>query len=307
MERNKIYVPLQGRIGNQLFQYSFARKIQLDMGENAVIILDDSDVLRCNWENSLVYYNLPDVEYVHENIIENETYISKYYILRKIYGAFVRNKDYTFKYKIEKKLQPLLNKNGMFLCENGYIEPKLDLSEPIYIEGYFQSDKYFNNARYDILSLLDGNQFSELERYPGIDKLKKRNSVCISVKIEHNIGNSIYDVCTMEYWEKAIKFITNNVDNPLFFICSDNVQYVLENLIDASRYDYIIQNSGMPVHLSLAAMAVCKHFIIGNTTFGWWAQYLSAYSKKIVIAPSKWMAVNMPIDIYQDGWFLIEV
>lgn len=54
MERNKIYVPLQGRIGNQLFQYSFARKIQLDMGENAVIILDDSDVLRCNWENSLV-------------------------------------------------------------------------------------------------------------------------------------------------------------------------------------------------------------------------------------------------------------
>ncbi len=84
MERNKIYVPLQGRIGNQLFQYSFARKIQLDMGENAVIILDDSDVLRCNWENSLVYYNLPDVEYVHENIIENEPYISKYYILRKM-------------------------------------------------------------------------------------------------------------------------------------------------------------------------------------------------------------------------------
>lgn len=54
-------------------------------------------------------------------------------------------------------------------------------------------------------------------------------------------------------------------------------------------------------------MSECKHFIIGNTTFGWWAQYLSNYKEKIVIAPSQWMKVDMPIDIYQDNWTCIDV
>ena len=54
-------------------------------------------------------------------------------------------------------------------------------------------------------------------------------------------------------------------------------------------------------------MGECKHFIIGNTTFGWWAQYLSDYNKKIVVAPSKWMKIDMPIDIYQKDWHLVEV
>ena len=86
-----------------------------------------------------------------------------------------------------------------------------------------------------------------------------------------------------------------------------NFSYALENLIDTSRFDYVVQDSSMPVHVSLAAMAECKHFVIGNTTFGWWAQYLSENEDRIVVAPSKWMAIDMPIDIYQDGWKLIEV
>ena len=83
--------------------------------------------------------------------------------------------------------------------------------------------------------------------------------------------------------------------------------YVLDNLIDTNKYDYVVQDKNSPVFLSLAAMAECKHFIIGNTTFGWWAQYLSEFENKMVIAPSKWMAIDMPIDIYQNNWILIEV
>ena len=123
--------------------------------------------------------------------------------------------------------------------------------------------------------------------------------------MEHNVGSELYDVCDMEYWKKAIKYITENVENPLFFICSDNVQYVVDNLIDTNQFDYVCQSKDYPVHISLAAMNECKHFIIGNTTFGWWAQYLSKSQNKIVVAPSRWMRVEMPIDIYQEGWHLI--
>ena len=305
MKNRTIYMPLMGRIGNQLFQYAFARKIQLEMGSDVEIIMDDSDILRCNWENSLVHYNIPNIQYIHENIIEAEKKNSKQYLLRKIYRLFTRKADYTNKYKWEKKLQPLLNQNGLFLCENGYIKPMLNYENPIYLEGYFQSECYF--VKEDVKRILSGKQFDQLEQYPGIDKLRERNSVCISVKVEHNVGSSMYSVCGVEYWRRAIDFIIETVDNPLFFLCSDNVPYVLENLIDTSKFDYVVQDLRMPVHVSLAAMAECKHFVIGNTTFGWWAQYLSDNKDKIVVAPSRWMAVDMPIDIYQDGWKLIEV
>lgn len=307
MEKNKIYLPLQGRIGNQLFQYAFARKIQLSMPGNPVIVMDDSDVLRCKWENSLVYYNLPNVEYIHDSIIEKRYFLSKQFFLRKIYRLFTRNKNYIDKFELEKRLNVFFNKKGMFFCENGYIEPHLNYNYPIYLEGYFQSQKFFDDIKEDLCLLFDGRQFSEYAHYSELQKLRERNSVCISVKVEHNVGSSMYDVCSMKYWEDAIQYIIENVENPLFFICSDNVDYVLENLIDASKYDYVIQDRKKPVYLSLSAMSECKYFIIGNTTFGWWAQYLCKSNQKIVVAPSRWMAIDMPIDLYESNWHLIDV
>lgn len=307
MENNKIYLPLQGRIGNQLFQYAFARKIQLSMPNNPTIIMDDSDIIRCNWENSLKYYDLPNVKYIHESIIEKHYFMSKQYFFRKVYRVLTRNKGYLEKIKVERKLAHFFNKNGLFFCENGYIEHHLNINRPIYIEGYFQSQKYFDDIKDDLLKLFDGNQFSEYNVYPGIQKLRERNSVCISVKVEHNVGSSMYDVCSMKYWEEAIQYIIENVKNPLFFICSDNVDYVLNHLIDASKYDYVVQDKSKQVFVSLAAMSECKHFIIGNTTFGWWAQYLSKSDEKIVVAPSRWMAIDMPIDLYDEKWHLINV
>lgn len=59
---------------------------------------------------------------------------------------------------------------------------------------------------------MDGNQFAQLASYPNIDLLRNRNSV----KVEHNVGSSMYDVCTMQYWKEAIKYVTGQVEDPLF-------------------------------------------------------------------------------------------
>ncbi|MBP3803801.1 MAG: alpha-1,2-fucosyltransferase [Oribacterium sp.] len=307
MEKGNIYIPLQGRIGNQLFQYAFARNIQIQNPDLKKIIIDDSDVLRLKWENSLVYYNLPNVEYVHNNIIESEPVFSKVKNIRKAYRFLTKNKDYDKKYKIENRIQPLLNKCGLFICENGYLSNSLGNSNPVYLEGFFQSEKYFEKIKDDIKQLFAPEQFIEIENYPNIEHIINRNTVCISVKVEHNVGSNMYSVCGVEYWKRAIDLIVNKVKDPYFFICSDNVDYVLENLIDPEKYEYTCQSKEFPVHISLSVMAQAKHFIIGNTTFGWWAQYLSKNDDKIVVAPSRWMAIDMPIDIYQEGWHLIEV
>ena len=119
MNSNTIYLPLKGRIGNQLFEYACARAIQLKMPKDTKIIIDDSEVLKCNWQNSLKFYNLPNVEYIHENLVKN-SFLSRQFILRSLYKLLSRKKDYVKKFEIEKKYNNFFNSKGMFFCENGY-------------------------------------------------------------------------------------------------------------------------------------------------------------------------------------------
>mgnify|MGYP000139365863 CR=1 FL=1 len=67
-----------------------------------------------------------------------------------------------------------------------------------------------------------------------------------------------------------------------------------------------------PDYVEMYLMSKCKHFIISNSTFSWWAQYLSTNESKIVIAPSRWgnlsyKGENVQTDIYEDDWILVDV
>ena len=228
-------------------------------------------------------------------------------ILMHLANKICGSKNYAMRYEIEKRTQSFNNRHGLIYCENGFLPFSLNTKKNVFVCGYFQSEKYFPSVGTEIKQLYSLSSIINEINYPGIKQILERNSVCISIKVEHNVGSSIYDVCSKSYWEQAILYIVQNVKNPLFFICSDNVEYVKNNLIDCNRYDIICQSSEYPVHVSLAIMGLCKHYIIGNTTFGWWAQYLNDNPEKIVVAPSRWMAIDMPLDIYQDNWHLIQV
>lgn len=308
MSKRIIYLRLKGRIGNQLFMFALARQVQCMIKEESTIIVDETEVENANWVDSLKNYNLKSVEFISGDNCR-EKYLST--VQRKILYSYLNRKSslsYTELYEYEKKMRLVYNLFGLILCENGYMDYKIKRNKVIYIEGYFQSEKYFvENCEIIKKDYSLDKELISCE-YPGLDYLTTRNSVCISIKVEHNVGSEMYDVCSDGYWNKAIQYVTEHVENPLFFICSDNVDYVKENLIDCNKYDVICQAKDFPVHLSLSAMSKCKHFIIGNTSFGWWAQYLAdKQDDSIMIAPSKWMRVEMPIDIYQDGWTLIDV
>jgi hypothetical protein len=37
-------------------------------------------------------------------------------------------------------------------------------------------------------------------------------------------------------------------------------------------------------------MSACRHFIIPNSSFAWWAAYLSRSENKIITVPSRWIS-----------------
>lgn len=302
-----IAVSLVGRIGNQLFIYAAAEAIRQRRGRDEKIVFYDQPVLDMGWKNSLLDYPLENVEYVHDS--------SKRYSITKfqsfIYSRLCRligvQNDVPKRYEFDIRIQPFLNFLGVVSSSSGYIPFHTPKSKNIWLKGYFQSEKYFA----DIIPIIREKFMCHmpiLREKAYVRQLENRNSVCISIKVEHNADNPLYDVCGREYYEQAIAYIKEQVDNPLFFICSDNVPYVLEHYLDAEKYDYVCQEKGLPVSDSLAIMGSCKHFVIGNTSFGWWAQFLSVNPDKIVVAPNRWYRdENMPEDMLGVNWHLIDV
>ena len=300
-----IFVDLKGRIGNQLFIYAFAECIRQRRGGKEKIVFYDEDIRNCNWYNALEDYHLDNVEFVHNK--------SSFPILSRI-QSFLTGKFYQYykghsaseRINYEKKFQKYLNSIGIIACYNGYLESSKLWRGSIYLQGYFQSEKYFD----EIKSLIRDKMFAAskgLYQKEYVKRICERETICISVKVEHNAGSAIYDVCGRDYYKKAIELVLTKVEKPFFFICSDNVNYVLKNLIDADKYDYVCQEKDLSVIDSLNIMGLCKHFIIGNTSFGWWAQFLSNNPNKIVVAPKPWLRTDESEYIYCKGWNTIDV
>ena len=94
------------------------------------------------------------------------------------------------------------------------------------------------------------------------------------------------------------------VKNPKYFVFSDDIDWVKENinLGDATYIDW--KNNQ---YQDLKLMSGCKNFIMSNSSFSYFAQFLSLNNDKKVIAPSMWFKNGKKIDIYEDNWTLVDV
>ena len=135
------------------------------------------------------------------------------------------------------------------------------------------------------------------------EEIKKSNSVCVHIRRGDYVG-SFYEVCTKEYYLDAIKLMNKKVKNTHFYIFSDDISWAKENL-GLKDVTYIDWKNNQYQDLKL--MSSCKNFIMSNSSFSYWAQFLSENEEKVVIAPSKWFKNGKKIDIYEDSWNLIEI
>lgn len=291
-----IYLNIRGRLGNQLFEYACARNLQEKFGHKICINTYDLNKYSPDFEYDLDKYIL------NENIVvENKKpfpwYANNNFIIIKILRKIFK-----------KKFVDFFGKFGIYLWfGEEYIVIKNHKN--IYLDGYWQSEKYFQNIE-NILKQELVPKCNHSEKNKKLyDLIENSESVCITIRRGNYISNlkfkKILYICNEEYFQKAIKLIKEKIKNPTFFIFSDDVEWVKNNLkIDGTVY---YEDGNDPAYEKLRLMSKCKHFIISNSSFSWWAQYLSTTKNKIVIAPSKWYTDNRKVDIYQEFWNLIEI
>jgi hypothetical protein len=145
-----------------------------------------------------------------------------------------------------------------------------------------------------------------------IQKIQDCNSVSLHIRrgdyisIQKNASKFI--ALDIQYYENAIKKISSLISNPIFFVFSDDVDWVKQNLKSEFETHYISNNNTKTTsYIDMQLMSMCQHNIIANSTFSWWAAWLNSNTNKIVISPSKWFQhfdVNMD-DILPDTWLRI--
>lgn len=316
-----------GRLGNQMFQYATIRAFQINNGlEKMPVNLDFSYIYKMasksndGWTDSLEYFNV--VDYSKKKIKNNlfQKFLLLIYNITKFLVLLIskvyKKQNYSIMmYKIEKKFQKFYNKNGLYCFRLGYTDFKYFKRNNYQFYGTFESAKYFNSIK-STLQKEFTPKYDILEKNKQLYKsIEDSNSVCVSIRRGDFVTNPEYKkdfyVCTEEYFYDAIEEIKKRVKNPKFIVFSDDINWVKENMNFPKGTEY--ETGDDPIWEKLRLMYSCKHFILSNSTFSWWAQYLSRNKEKVVCAPKRWgnnnniyKPNNEKLDIYENDWVIIE-
>ena len=273
-----IVVQLSGGLGNQLFQYAFAYSRAKELGVELKIDLSFFD--NYEWHAySLNPFNLSVKRAVREDV------------------EWIKSKDSTLLWKVKRRVFSVVN--HQLVEENLLFNPKyLKINRNSYLIGYWQSEKYFENFWDEIKSEF---QIVRSPSSKNIELLKKINREGTSISLHIRRGNYVtidsvnkmHGTVSMEYYDKAISLIEQKVPDPNFYVFSDDIQWVKENLKTKHTLVFVDINDAESDFEDLRLMSNCKHNIIANSTFSWWGAYLNTNPNKIVIAPERWFADNL--------------
>jgi hypothetical protein len=268
-----------GGLGNQMFQYAAARvladrlRVELCIDKSLLNIRSKNTTPR-NYELDLFFlkHHKKTTSSKIRNFLFHKIYPQiKNSIFGKIIAGYYNLYEETDPYKFDPEF----------------------LSQPdnILLSGYFQSEKYFVSCEEIIRKC-----FTFKNRLSGInleiaEKIKETNSVSIHIRRGDYVSNKklagIYAETSTGYYEKAIDHIRQKLDNPAFFVFSDDPEEA-KKIISFPQTTYIDWNTGANSYIDMQLMSLCKHNIIANSSFSWWGAWLNNNNDKIVIAPSIW-------------------
>lgn len=266
MNNKKNYIYMMGGLGNQLFEYAFARNLR-EIGKEVYLIITsfNRDGLR-NFKLNDYNIQIPVAE-----------------------GA----KSYVIDKKIRLGIKGLFSWN-IYVAPNTfeYIDMKR-IDRYQYFYGYFQNSKYVDPC-IDILKreLQYTGSFSNSQKRI-IESISVGESVGIHVRRGDYLDNtSCFKIIGVQYYINAMKYMREKLHNPQFYFFSDDISWCKDNFSRLDGTHFIDDKYKNTDVIDFEMLRCCKHFIIGNSTFSWWASRLSEASSKLLIAPREWFTMS---------------
>lgn len=266
-----IIIHVMGGLGNQLYQYAMSEKLK-SLGKNVKLdtyaykLAEGEDrewrELELEWLDGL------DIE---ECSIEERI---------EFLDSSMQLKD-----RVRRKITG--RKSKEIKEEQNYMPQILEMDN-VYLYGFWACEKYYE----DILDILRNKiQFPPSPNIKNIEtvaRIKDVNAVSIHIRRTDYLsvadGKRYMGICTEEYYRSAVEYISERVDNPQFYIFSDDSEYVKEHYKQDNMH-IVDWNNGKDSMYDMWLMSCCKHNICANSTFSEWGARLNSNTDKIVIRP----------------------
>lgn len=259
-----------GGLGNQMFQYAFYKSLENAFGKAAG---DLSAFDRYELHNGF------ELEEIFPVSIKKAPPF-----LIKLYDPVHRNWHI-------RKLRRVLS------LKNAYYEEKesFRFDETIYKDpgsrlywGHWQNEAYFKGIasalKNDFLFKLP-LEGKNLEVYK---QIKDSNSVGVHVRRGDYLHDKLLGgICDGDYYKRAIDLILEKTGNAKFFVFSNDIPWC-ESALGLPQAVFISWNQGRQSYIDMQLMSSCRHNIIANSSFSWWAAWLNAHPGKVVLSPSRW-------------------
>lgn len=290
-------VKIIGGLGNQMFQYAFAEElkhlypqetVKLDISLFGSYTLHKLEVFKV--------FSLPQNAASAEEI-----------------SRISRNfKNYKIQRLCRKLLPPL---------KTEVIEPKddrfnvryLEKAGDAYYEGYWQNYRYFDDIKESIKNLYAFPAFksAETQNMETAERMKAVNSVGIHVRRGNYLKHKMYSgICDEVYYKKAIEYISSRTKDPEWFIFSNDIAWCRDyfsTLVSEDRLHFVDWNKDESSFRDMHLMTLCRHLILANSSFSWWAAYLSRniVEDQLILAPVHWLNGIQAKEIHCPSWIKI--
>ena len=311
----KMVIRLSNELGNQMFMYASALGISKKL--NRLLLIDNETAYASN--KNISRYGLNNFKITSKIATKNYKFLGmRGYITRKILkkiDTYKGNKKFFIEPKDDYKITGY----------NNEIFTK-SFSNTFYIEGYFETQKYFIDIKDEIINEFSFNDMEQYKKSPFYAKLNNENSVSICVRQNRfsegkgkennskNLTNSLnFRKEQISYINKSINFFKNKINNPIFYLWSNNFNG-LDNSLFIEKINKVIHTDTIYSKidkrgLDLFLLTQCQNHIVIPSSFNWWGAWLSQKKDKIVLRPSNSFFSLYKInnkDFWPEHWIKIQ-
>lgn len=298
-----IIVSLMGGLGNQMFQYAAAKHLSMVNGTDLRI---DGSNFRKLTANSDHTFQLPCFNIAARLATRNEIWE-----VARPDGLLARTAGTLFGWSPHKARSETIYRESI---GSGFKPEVLALRGDRYLIGYFNSYRYFGPIRDVLIEEYRPGEAISTEGQALLTSIDSTNSVSLHIRRGDYVDNPevykcIEGIITERFYRNAIELIASRIDNPHFFVFSNDMTWVKQNFRIPYQTTYVDFNTAQRGFEDLWLMSRCKHNITaGGSTFSWWAAYLNPNEDKIIVRTervSNDANYDFPDDYFPPEWLFV--
>lgn len=281
MKKNYVITKIIGGLGNQIFQYACGYSLARNL--NIELKLDVQAFQKYTLHN----LSLQSLKINNQNATPREIN------------------------KLRKKWLIYPNHRNVFKERQFSYDPEFqNISHAVYLDGYWQSERYFQKYRNELIEILKPRKAVSEYTQKILQEINNTTSISMHIRrgdyVNNEITNSIHGTCDLSYYHNAQNFLLENIDkkNAKIFVFSDDIPWAKNSIKSKFPLYFVDGNDASRNYEDMYLMSSCNHNIIANSSFSWWGAWLNNNSKKIVIAPDRWFTslTHDTKDLIPDNW-----